>query len=133
MVRVPPDAVWPQVPLGGPLPLTPLRPRTPPPHQPVPPSPGALQKEPRGVGGEEGRRGVGGGRGNERAGREGVWLEGRVLQLQWGIGGGLQTPVGARPTSGGSQRVIVLAMIDNTMPVKNLSVRSFSLGLRIRN
>ena len=30
----------------------------------------------------------GGGRGKERAGREGVWLEGRVLQLQWGMGGG---------------------------------------------
>ena len=28
-----------------------------------------------------------GGRGKERAGREGGWLEGRVLQLQWGMGG----------------------------------------------
>ena len=34
--------VWPQVALGGPP--TPLRPRTPAPHQPPPP--GALQKEP---------------------------------------------------------------------------------------
>ena len=61
-----------------------------PPHKTGPPRPGALQKEPRGVGG----------RGRERAGREGLWLEGRVLQLQWGVGVTLQTPVGARPTSG---------------------------------
>ena len=64
--------------LEAPPPSTPLRPETPPPHQPGPPPPGALQKEPRGVGG----------RGKERAGREGVWLEGRVLQLQWGEGWG---------------------------------------------
>ena len=64
-----------------------------PPYQPGPSPPGALRKEPRGVGG----------RGKERAGREGVWLEGRVLQLHWGMGGTLQTPVGARPTSGGFQ------------------------------
>ena len=60
-------------PLHPPCALGPL-----PPHQPGPPPSGALQKEPRGVGG----------RGKERAGREGVWLEGRVLQLQWGMGGG---------------------------------------------
>ena len=60
--------VWPQVPLEGP----------PPPPPPTPPPPHALQKEPRGVGG----------RGRERAGREGLWLEGRGLQLQWGMGGG---------------------------------------------
>ena len=29
-----------------------------------------------------------GGRGRERAGREGLCLEGRVLQLLWGMGGG---------------------------------------------
>ena len=71
--------VRPQVPLEGPPPPTP--PRTPPPTPDwAAPSrtPGALQKEPRGVGG----------RGRERAGREGLWLEGRVLQLQWGMGGG---------------------------------------------
>ena len=50
-----------------------LRPRTPPPHQPGPPPPGALQKEPCGWGKREGR-----------VGRKGLWLEGRVLQLQWG-------------------------------------------------
>ena len=71
----PPSA---QVPLEGPPPPPP--PRTPPPTPDwAAPSrtPGALQKEPRGVGG----------RGRERAGREGLWLEGRVLQLQWGMGG----------------------------------------------
>ena len=59
------------------LPLHP--PRTPPPTPDwAAPSrtPGTLQKEPRGVGG----------RGRERAGREGLWVEGRVLQLQWGMG-----------------------------------------------
>ena len=83
----------------GPSSPPPPHPRTPfPPHQTGPPRPGALQKEPRGVGR----------RGRERAGREGLWLEGRALQLQWGIGGGtLQTPVGARPTSGGSQHYII--------------------------
>ena len=67
-----------QVPLEGPPPPPP--PRTPPPTPDwAAPSrtPGALQKEPRGVGG----------RGRERAGREGLWLEGRALQLQWGMGG----------------------------------------------
>ena len=70
--------VWPQVPLEGPPPPTP--PRTPPPTPDwAAPSrtPGALQKKAKGVGG----------RGRERAGREGLWLEGRVLQLQWGLGG----------------------------------------------
>ena len=33
------------------------------------------------------KRAKGGGRRKERAGREGVWLEGRVLQLEWGMGG----------------------------------------------
>ena len=43
--------VWPQVPLGAPPPH-PLAPQDPsPPHQPRPPPPGALQKEPRGMGG----------------------------------------------------------------------------------
>ena len=82
--------VWPQVPFGCPPPSTPLRPRTPPPHQPEPPPPGALQKEPRGVGG----------RGKERAGREGVWLEGRVLQLQWGTGGTSKHQLGPDPHLG---------------------------------
>ena len=64
---------------GGPSPST--SPRTPPPTPDwAAPSrtPGELQKEPSGVGG----------RGRERAGREGLWFEGRVLQLQWGMGGG---------------------------------------------
>ena len=85
--RVPPDVGLAPSAAWSPPPPTP---RTPPPHQLGPPPPGALQKEPRGVGG----------RGKERAGRKGGWLEGRVLQLQWGMGGTLQTPVGARPTSG---------------------------------
>ena len=64
---------------GGPSPPTP--PKTPPPTPDwaaLSRTPRALQKEPRGVGG----------RGREKAGREGLWLEGRVLQLQWGMGGG---------------------------------------------
>ena len=36
-------------------------------------------------------------------GREGLWLEGRVLQCSGGGGGTLQRAVGARPTSGGSR------------------------------
>ena len=37
--------------------------------------------------------------------REGLWLEGRVLQLQWADGGGtFQGAVWARPTSGGSRQ-----------------------------
>ena len=62
-----------QVPLRGPPP-TPCALGPPPPPAWAAPF-RALQKEPRGVGG----------RGKERAGREGVWLEGRVLQLQWGM------------------------------------------------
>ena len=69
-----------------------------PPPQIGPPRPGALQKEPRGVGG----------RGRERAGREGLWLEGRALQLQRGMGGALQTPVGARPTFLGAPKIFRL-------------------------
>ena len=57
----------------------------------------SLAKRAKGGEGEEGRRGRGG-KGL------GPWLEGRVLQLQWGMGETLQTPVGARPTSGGSQK-----------------------------
>ena len=83
--------VWPRVPLKSPP--TPLRPRSLgplPPHQPGPPPPGALQKEPRGVGG----------RGKERTGREGVWLEGRLLQLQWGLGGPSKHQLGPDPHLG---------------------------------
>ena len=73
---------------GGPSPPPPLGPLPPTPDWAAPSrTPGALQKEPRGVRG----------RGRERAGREGLWLEGRVLQLQWGIGGGtLQTQKNVR-------------------------------------
>ena len=82
--------------------LHPLAPEDPsPPHQPGPPS-RTLAKRAKG----------GGGRGKERAGREGVLLEGRVLQLQWGMGvGTLQTPVVPRPTSGGSQKHADMAAI----------------------
>ena len=62
----------PKVQLGRPSP-SPLHPRTPPPHQSVlPPHCQKIQ-----------------GRQRERVGREGLWLEGRVLQLQWGDGGDL--------------------------------------------
>ena len=93
--RVPPDVGLAPSTAGGPSPSTPSRTPPPTPDWATPSrTPGALQKEPRGVGG----------RGRERVGREGLWLEGRVLQLQWGNGGGaVQTPVGARPTSWGSQ------------------------------
>ena len=77
--------VWPQVPLGGPPPPPPCA------LGPLPPtSLGRPLPEPC-------KKGQG------RAGREGVWLEGRVLQLQSGMEGALQTPAVARPTSGGSQ------------------------------
>ena len=36
-------------------------------------------------------------------GREGLCLEGRVLELQWGGWGSFQRAVGAGPTSGGSR------------------------------
>ena len=63
----------------GPPPPPPLGPL--PPHQTGPPRPGLPEhcKKSQGGWGEEGR---------ERAGREWLWLEGRVLQLQWGMGGG---------------------------------------------
>ena len=103
MFEYPQIWVWSQVPLEGPPlhPPPPPHPRTPPPppHQTGPPRPGALQKESKGVGG----------RGRERAGREGLWLEGRALQLQWGMGGGCS--VGARPTSGGCQYVSVCVCV----------------------
>ena len=57
-VGLAPSAAW----RARPHPLAPLGPL--PLHQLGPSPPGALQKEPRGVGG----------RGKERAGREGVWL-----------------------------------------------------------
>ena len=69
--------VWPQVPLEGPPSTPPCTLGPLPPHQTGPPRPGALQKS----------QGGWGGRGREREGREGLWLEGRVLQLQWGMGG----------------------------------------------
>ena len=53
------------------------KPFLPPPTTRPTPAPGALLKEP----------GVGGGRGGRRAGKKGLWLQGRVLQLQWGVGG----------------------------------------------
>ena len=52
-----------------------------PPHQTGPPRPGLPEH------GKKSQGGLGG-RGRERAGRKGLWLEGRVLQLQWGDGGG---------------------------------------------
>ena len=58
-----------------------------------PPPPGALQKEP----------GALGGRGRERVGREGLWLEGGILQLQLGDEGDLRKGVVAGPTSRGSR------------------------------
>ena len=62
-----------------------------PPTQPGPPPAGALHKEPKG--------GLGG-RGEGRAGREGVWLEGRVLQLQCGMGGPSKHQLGPDPHLG---------------------------------
>ena len=70
-VGLAPSAAWRAPPLHLLAPWDPY----PPPAWAAPPR--ALQKEPSGVGG----------RGKERAGSEGVWLEGRVLQLQWGMWG----------------------------------------------
>ena len=59
-----------------------------------------------------------GGRGKEQAGREGLWLEGRVLQLQWGMGGEPpntscgQTHIWGPPTT-------VLVSFQNWHPVWN--------------
>ena len=57
----------------------------PPPHPLAPwdPSPATSLGRPLPEPCKKSQGGVGG-RGKERAGREGVWLEGRVLQLQWG-------------------------------------------------
>ena len=78
-VRVPPDVGLAPSTAGGPSPsIPPLGPLPTPDWAAPSRTPGALQKEPRRVGG----------RGRERAGREGLWLEGRVLQLQLGMGGG---------------------------------------------
>ena len=71
----------------------PLHPKTPPARQPGPPFPQGIAKTSREVGG----------RGRGRVGREGLWLEGRVLQCNGGEWVSLQTEVGARPTSGGSR------------------------------
>ena len=89
---------------GGPSPSTP--PRTPPPTPDwAAPSltPGALQKEPGGVGGEEGGRG---------RGEKGFGLREGSSNCNGGWGGEPQTPVGARPTSGGSQLKYVLMVQD---------------------
>ena len=87
MIEYPQMWVWPQ---GGPPPPPPCTLGPLPPPQPGPPPPGALQKEPRGVGGK--REGEGG------EGR--VWLEGRVLQLQWGMGGPAKHQLGPDPHLG---------------------------------
>ena len=62
---------------GGPSPPPPLHPRTPPPTRLGRSVPEHCKKS-QGGWGEEGGRG---------RRREGLWLEGRVLQLQWGMGG----------------------------------------------
>ena len=54
-------------------------------------------------GGRKREEGGLGGRGRGRVGREGLWLEGRALQLHWGDGGTLQRGAGTRPTFGGSR------------------------------
>ena len=56
LFRVPPDGSSPSAAWRAPPPSTPLRPRTPPPHQPGPPLPEPCKKSQRGWG-EEGRRG----------------------------------------------------------------------------
>ena len=96
IVECPQMWVWPQVPLGGSPPSTPLRPRTPPPHQPGPAPSRSLAKRAKG--------GVGG-RAKERAGRGGFGLREGSSNYNGGWGGNLQTPVGARPTSGGFQEL----------------------------
>ena len=54
-----------------------------------------------------------GGRGKERAGREGVWLEGRVLQLQWGMGGGpSKHQLGPDPHLGAPNKGMVIRSTD---------------------
>ena len=74
--------VWPQVPLGGPSPSTPLRPGTPPLNTCLVLPSRSIAKRARG-GGIGGR-----GKGEGWEGRDGLWLEGRVLQLQWRRWGG---------------------------------------------
>ena len=72
-IKYPQMWVWPQVPLGGRLPSTPLHPRTPPPHQPGPPLSEHCKKSQGRVGRLEGGRGRGG---------KGCGLR----ELQWGDG-----------------------------------------------
>ena len=85
--------VWPQVPFGG-RPATPLRPRTPPLLTAWAAPSRSLAKRAKGGGGKrEGEHGEGMGFGL----REGC------SNYNGGWGGTLQTLVGARPTSGGSQ------------------------------
>ena len=86
--------VWPQVPLGGPPPPPPCALGPLPPNSLAAPS-RSLAKRARGVGG----------RGKERAGREGVWLEGRVLQLQWGMGGPSKHQLGPDPHLGAPRSI----------------------------
>ena len=78
--------VWPQVPVGGTSPPPPCATGSLAHARPGSRSPGALQKEPRGLG-------EGGG-----VGREGLWLEGRVLL--WNGGGTAKGHLGPDPHLG---------------------------------
>ena len=89
--RVPPDVgLTPSAAWRAPPPSTPLCARTPPPHQPESPPPRTLQKEPRGVGG----------RGKERAGKEGVWLGEGPSNHNGGWGGPSKHQLGPDPHLG---------------------------------
>ena len=105
--------VWPQVPLEGPPlhPPPPLNPRTPSPPTPDCASPSqSIAKRAKGGGGK--RKGEGGE-------GKGFGLRGGPSKLQWGMGETLQTPIGARPTSGGSQQIQL------EWPHSSLKLRSF--------
>ena len=87
--------VWPQVPLGGPPPFIPPWALGPlPTTSPGRPLPEPCKKSQRGVVGKREGRGRGG---------KGFGLREGSSDYNGGWGGTLQTPVGARPTSGGSQ------------------------------
>ena len=98
-----------QVPVIGPPPSPPLRSRTPPQHQLGPRPPGASQKEPGGGGKREGE-----------GGEEGLWVEGRVLQLQWGDGGA--------PSKGQLGPAPHLGVLE-ILPCNGLWVHFFNLAL----